>query len=828
MRLRSHILSVVTPLIVAPIAILGWIALEQLRDNAKERLLTQLVSETHKIGQQGELAIKSIEKDLEILSTFSVVQRYLLSDDEESRYTVILPSLLKLFRTFQETHSNYYEIKVLWTDGYEDARSALPGIDNVTDEEDETAIFQTLKKPNIENITRFFSNPDTNAYALVAGKTMALIDRTKDPISSPPVVRGHLIITSDTSPFVSMAKSTRVGDTGIFFLVDEYGNIIFHPNEEYIERKIPNNLIRFLNSNNEDATHTLTQFNEQEVYLTHTTLRNKLHIFGQLNAKEVLASGHDLTQAVLIIIIVSVVITTMLVYLALKRTLITPIRQLNEAVNDMQYGEFQRKINIRTNNELGQLARTFETMGEELQTSHDRIHALAYYDELTKLPNRSMFKNELQRTLSYCQRRQLSFALMFIDIDNFKHVNDVFGHQAGDKLLMTVSERLKQSLRGEDLLARTLEETEQSSSDDTDVVARLGGDEFIVLLPNLPHPMAAHNIAQRIIDNVSQPIVIHKEEVFVSASIGIALYPDDGETPESLLRNADLAMYHAKSSGKNQLQFYGDAINLATTAKHNLEARLRKAIQNNVLEIYYQPILALDGEELIGAEALLRWNDEELGFVPPDQFISVAEDSGIIIQLGEWVLRNACQQNKRWNETGLQNLTISVNVSGVQITRGDLNTIVEDVLSSTGINPNLLSLEVTETSVVSAIERANKVLTAIRHSGVKIALDDFGTGYSSLSYLRKLPIDHLKIDRSFIADISEDKEDETIISAIIAMGKNLEIEIIAEGIETSDQLNFLRQRHCEMGQGYLFSKPLPAKEFERFARKLKTRHFVDT
>lgn len=818
MKLRSHILSVVIPLILAPILILGWVSLNNLRENAEQRLLSQLSSELQKISSQSEAAIQAIENDLEILSTFSVVHRYLLTDDEESRYTIVLPSLLKLFQTFQDTHKNYYEIKILWPDGYEDARSALREINNESDDESATIIFQELMKDSVDKITGIYANPDTQSLALVTGKTMALIDRSSDLLTTPPTVRGHLIITSDLSPFIHLASSARVGRTGMFFITDDQGNVIYHPHSQYIGRSVLDSPDLSAARINRQDKIIVKDFSGKNVYLSHIDVRNKLHIYGQLEADEVLESGDALSKAVFLIVTLSIFITATLVYLAINRLIIAPINQLGIAVNDMQYGEFKRKIDIQSKNELGQLARAFENMGNELQKSHDRIHTLAYYDDLTKLPNRAMFKIELDRTLAYCKRHQQRFALMFVDVDNFKHVNDVFGHHAGDHLLATVSERLRSSLRGEDVVAVT------RSDDETDVVARIGGDEFIVLLPNLPSPMAAHTVAQRMIDTMTQPILIENDEVFVGASIGIALFPDDGDDAENLLRNADMAMYHAKTSGKNRLQFFGDAINLATTARLNLESRLRKAIQNNLLEIYYQPILSLDNELIIGAEALLRWNDEELGFVPPDKFISIAEESGLIIQLGEWVLLNACKQNQHWHNNGLSDLFIAVNVSGVQITRGDLDDVVAKIIRASGIDAQRLCLEVTETSVVSAIDRAQKVLKAIRRLGVKIALDDFGTGYSSLSYLRKLPIDHLKIDRSFIADISEDKEDETIISAIIAMSKNLDIEIVAEGIETSEQLRFLRQRSCDMGQGYLFSKPIPAKDFERVARANRRQH----
>ncbi|TPW10675.1 MAG: signal transduction protein, partial [Halothiobacillaceae bacterium] len=410
MQLRTQILSVFIPLIVVPILILGVISLDKLQSNAKERLLSQLSAETQKVGLQSRAQIHSIEKDLEILSTFGVVERYLLTDDEESRYTVLLPSLLKLFRIFQETHSHYYEIKVLLNDGYEDARAALPGIENATDDESESPIFIALSTSQNPKLTQFINNPDTHTLALVAGKRMALIDRRSDPLS---------------------ADKGRIGSK----LPDEYRNT--------------------LQQQAGSAVVLLTNDHEKEVYLTYTTVQNRLHIIGQLDAEEVSSSGYSLTQAVLIILLISVVVTASLAYFTLNRMLIHPIRALGNAVKDLQYGEFQRKIEIQTKNELGQLARAFEDMGDKLQNSHNRIHALAYFDELTKLPNRSMFKGELQRALAYCQRHELKFGLMFIDVDNFKRVNDLLGHQGGDQLLITVAERLRASLRTEDLVAST-------------------------------------------------------------------------------------------------------------------------------------------------------------------------------------------------------------------------------------------------------------------------------------------------------------------------------------------------------------------------------------
>ena len=816
MQLRTQIIGFILPLIVAPLLILGGFAHEQLRNSAEQALLSQLLSERQKITLQSRAIIGAMEEDLEVLATFSVVRRYFRNDDEETRHALILPSLLKLFRTFQNTHPNYYEIKVLWNDGSEDARSARDDIPNAAQKEADSELFVSLSHTEDAILTRFLRNPDTHTMALTAGKPMRLTPAAPD-------VRGYLVMTSDLKAFANIILQAKVGDTGMFFITDNQGTILHHPNADQIGKFLPPQYFQaFVAKTSKKHTLTLND-GDKDVYVTHTTLQDKLHLFGQLSAEEVFAASTTLSAVVIIIIIGATTLTSALVFVVLNYTLITPIHRLGKAVSNLQNGVFDTRLDIASNNELGQLARAFECMSQDLQTSHNRIHHLAYYDDLTHLPNRTMFKNELTRTLAYASRRDLNFGLIFVDIDNFKRVNDLFGHHAGDDMMLTIAERLQHSLRAEDLIALSDPNHSRGDADpdhretSTALLARLGGDEFTVLLPNLPTTMAARAVAQRIIDTLSRPILIEDEELFVGASIGIAMFPDDGKDAATLLRNADIAMYHAKTSGKNRMQFFGEAINQTATLRHDLEGRLRKAIQSNALSIHYQPLIDLANGCTLGAEALLRWEDPDHGCVSPEQFIPIAEESGLIIELGEWVLRQTCRQLQRWRQAGLCEMFIAVNISGIQITRGDLDQVVCSILRETGLPPELLCLEVTETSVVSAIERAQHVLEGIQAHGVKIALDDFGTGYSSLSYLQRLPIDHLKIDRSFIADITEDVEDETIIAAIIAMGQNLGIEIVAEGIETPEQLAFLSHNGCEMGQGYLFSKPLPPAEFiQRF------------
>jgi diguanylate cyclase (GGDEF)-like protein/PAS domain S-box-containing protein len=436
--------------------------------------------------------------------------------------------------------------------------------------------------------------------------------------------------------------------------------------------------------------------------------------------------------------------------------------------------------------------------------TEQRVHHVAQHDVLTGLPNRSLLQDRLGQAVAYATRSGHPVWVMLIDLDRFKFVNDSMGHKAGDVLLMTVAARLRSSLR------------------DTDTVARLSGDEFVVILSQHEDQPLTGDIVQRVMDSVAQPVMLGPKEFFVTCSIGVAAYPSDGTPPDSLIEHADIAMYRAKKLGRNNFQFYTPAMNEESLERVRIESALRNALDRNEFVLHYQPQVDLKTGQIVGMEALIRWKHPELGMVPPNRFIGVAEDTGLIVPIGAWVMRTAAAQNKAWQDAGLGRLRVAVNVSARQFSAADLVPGIEQVLLDTGLDPSCLELELTESLFMSDVTPAVELLHRMKSLGVQLSIDDFGTGYSSFSYLSRFPIDVLKIDRSFVNDITIDANDAAIVASIIALAHNLRLSVIAEGVETAEQLDYLRHQGCDEMQGYYFSRPLPAQEFEQLLRQRRS------
>lgn len=450
---------------------------------------------------------------------------------------------------------------------------------------------------------------------------------------------------------------------------------------------------------------------------------------------------------------------------------------------------------------------------QELQSRKEaerEIRFLAYYDVLTNLPNRTLFNEILERAIRHAQHHNFIMALLFIDLDLFKRINDTLGHHVGDELLQSVTSRLLNSIRSSDYVARP-DEHEMM-----DVVSRLGGDEFILLLHNITHISDPGKVALRILKDLSEPFDLAGREVYVTASIGIALYPNDGRDVDNLLKNADAAMYHAKAKGRNNYQHYSQHMTSAAADYLTLETKLRKALDNNELLLHYQPKQSFLDGKIIGLEALLRWKPANSDLVPPANFIPLIEESGLIIPIGEWVLRTACMQNKLWQEAGYGPFVVSVNLSSRQFDQKNLIEVVTQALRDADLAPRYLELEITESTIMRDPDEAITTLYILRNMGIKISIDDFGTGYSSLNYLKRIPLDSLKIDRSFVMHIESSASDQSIIKAIIALAHSLGLNVIAEGVETERQLTFLREWGCDDLQGYLLSRPLPVVQVPEF------------
>ena len=442
----------------------------------------------------------------------------------------------------------------------------------------------------------------------------------------------------------------------------------------------------------------------------------------------------------------------------------------------------------------------FFTDISERKASEQRIHRLAYYDALTHLPNRTLFQDRLHTALQQAERHKSWVVLMFLDLDRFKPINDSLGHAAGDRMLKDMAERLLDCV------------------DDDDTVARMGGDEFTLLLqPRATREMAlnrAIHVAEQILGSLVRPFVLENREFFVTASIGIALSPQDGSELSQLMKNADTAMYHAKERGKNNFQFYQADMNASALERLELESDLRHALEQNEFILYYQPQFSGDGKRLTGAEALLRWRHPQRGLVPPGEFIPVMEELGLVVDVGDWVIAEACRQLNAWHQAKVRVPKVSVNISARQFSDGQLGNRIAAILKDTGLPPACLELELTESILMREVHEAMQILDSLKNLGLSIAVDDFGTGYSSLNYLKQFPIDVLKIDRTFVDGLPEGEQDAQIARAIIAMAHSLNLAVIAEGVETHEQLEFLREHGCDEVQGYLFGRPMPPNQFE--------------
>jgi len=430
------------------------------------------------------------------------------------------------------------------------------------------------------------------------------------------------------------------------------------------------------------------------------------------------------------------------------------------------------------------------------------IEQQAFFDHLTGLPNRRLFNDRMSHAISYTERDETLMAVLFIDCDRFKPINDSLGHIVGDALLISIANRLKQSVRS------------------SDTVCRVSGDEFAIVLEQIKHISAIDRIAQNILGAVAAPHHIEGHKVFTTVSIGITVYPIDEKNIEGLLSSADIAMYHAKQSGGNRYEYFDSKMNSRYKLRLSLEQDLHDALINDELEIYYQPLNSIEtNNKIIAAEALLRWHHPQNGMISPVDFIRIAEDSGLIVSIGEWVLLTACSQIKKWEEQGYGKITVCVNLSPRQFTDANLIPAVKDALDVSGIDPSQLDLEITESTSMAVIQESIDILHKLKKLGVNISIDDFGTGYSSLSYLQQMPIDNLKIDRSFVENLHHSSKDKAFVQAIVTMAHTLGIKTIAEGVEISEQLDFLEGVRCEIAQGYLFSKPVPAKQFEHLFKK---------
>ncbi|OIQ93965.1 cyclic di-GMP phosphodiesterase Gmr [mine drainage metagenome] len=613
---------------------------------------------------------------------------------------------------------------------------------------------------------------------------------------------------SDHNLFGRLEK-TRIGRTGYFLVISPKDRVFVSATDQHLimqplpARGVNPLLDRRIENGFEGAGVVVNSRGIEVLTASHNMRTTGWIVVAAVATEEAFAPIATLKRQIYLAALAMSLALALVLRWVLARQL-APLNDAGKAMRRMTDGdEAFAPIAVTRNDEIGELVGNFNRLVLGRRAAEDQIELLAYHDALTGLPNRRLVQDRFVQATAYADRAGTKVALLFLDLDNFKTINDSLGHQVGDALLKEVAARLAECVR------------------DTDTISRQGGDEFLIVLPDLPDADATAPALVKIRERLQEPVEAEGQELATSASIGVALYPDDGEDFDTLLKKADTAMYRAKDAGRNTYRFFDEQMNVEAVLHLTMRNGLRRALDRGELVLHYQPQVELTGGTVVGVEALIRWQHPELGMVPPARFIPIAEESGLIVPIGEWVMREACRQAVAWKKAGLPNLTMAVNLSAVQFKRGDVLQTVVSALEETGFDPHHLELEMTESILIRNTESVLAAVGQLKLLGVTLSIDDFGTGYSSLSYLKRFAVDKLKIDQSFIRDLATDPDDAAIVRAIIQMAGSLGLKTLAEGVEDAATLAQLAGFGCDEVQGFLYARPMPAEELPAFLAAMR-------
>ncbi len=796
MKLKAKLSLLLLPLVTTPLLAVGVAAYLQLTDISKQRNQQQVHTLFDMYQSQVDNIARTARSNLHLFSDYPLIKQYFLADTEEERYLVLYLPVQRQLYAIQKNYPEYYELRLLLPDGFEDLRMINRSLPNHNEMELNSSALKELLANESDISSRVDRSPDNNELALYVTKRITMINEAIEDPGTVPRLRGYFGITIDIDFLLRQVTENVLGNNSGLVLTNDTGSILYLAAPI---QKLSEELHQVFTKTFDTASGDL-QLPSGGFRLSSRQLHNNLWVHALIAEQDLREASRGLNRTITWITFVALAASLSLIFIGLSIQVIGPLTRLRKGILDLSDGNELVQIPIHSRDELGDLAQEFNRMGRALQQSNEQIRSMAYSDYLTELPNRFQFHKTLSQAMDVALRKNRQLGLIFIDLDNFKNINDTLGHQTGDRLLKSIAQRLQNNLRGIDV-SGPVDLTPQEHN-----LARLGGDEFTVIIQGFSSVMDLNKVATRLIAAIERPFIHQDTEHFISASVGIAVFPSDGDNPEELIKNADMAMYEAKKLGKGRFEFFSTKISRQVLERTHLERRLRIALEQENFELHYQPILNNKTRNIALMEALIRWDDDELGSVAPGYFIPVAEEAGLINAIGAWVLNEACRQLRVWHDQGINGLKVAINVSGKQLEKPEFAEQVLTTLKHHDIRPESIHLELTESAVIQGETEVIATLSKLRKIGARIALDDFGTGYSSLSYLRNLPIDVLKIDRRFIQGLGQ-QNNNIILSAIITMAQAMNLQVIAEGVETQGQFAFLQKEHCNMLQGYLFYRP---------------------
>ncbi len=807
MKLQHKLFVPLLLIVTIPILAMGIAAYSYILDSTKHALINDVDSVAKSLRPTINEKIKTAESNLRLITSSRIIQDYIARD--EQRYTVFQPSLIRQLSEYQTIYPEYFAMKLILENGEIDSSVDNRASAEVEFDASDWAFYQQLSEKTDTKIGALIETEEsTGLFKISLGLPLNFKSKINQLYARGEEERNFFTLSLYLDYIQAAINDVNYTEENLIIVTDPNNSIIFS-NAQFAF----NSDNKTLDVAKTDDGYYRLNDNKEHFYVSTVKLMHGIELYVAVPISKFKHSANRLAfnTALWLCGIILVIFLLSLAYI--QRLLLTPIYSIKKLVKDIANGLMDSPIFLRSRkDELGQLTESIIEMRSKIDENNQRIETLAYNDELTSLPNRYSFQLKLDSLIAIAKKDDAKFAVVFLDLDNFKVVNDTLGHDIGDKLLIEASARIKRCF------SIDIEDKLLSSNKNNSMLARLGGDEFTLLLPNVNDPSTLEELFQHLIKMLSTPFCIEGQEIKVGASVGVALYPFDGTLRKELLKNADIAMYESKNLGKNCYTFFNEKMKQKAIERQFIETSLSQAIQENEFSLEYQPRIKIDDYTIEGFEALIRWDNKEIGRIPPNKFIPIAESNLQILDIGRWVLNQACAKIRQWIDLGYENFRLSINVSTVQLHRANLVEEIEVALAINNISGEYLEIEITESAILEDETLAIAKLKKIKQLGVRISLDDFGTGYSSLSQLRTLPIDILKIDQSFMTNITQDKYAADVFEGIILLAKRLRLTTVAEGVEKSAQHEVLLLSKCDHAQGYYYSKPLPAAMADEFIR----------